>query len=73
MANGRSIVIGIIIAHYVEDLDLPELNTKLKRGDFYCVAAENEDQLPSDEERERTWLYMPLCNPMLEGDLPSTD
>lgn len=63
-ADGRVFKIGIIIANQA-DKDMLNYGMDIRKSEWTCVAAETEEDLPSDEERNRTWLYIRKCQPLL--------
>jgi hypothetical protein len=65
VAEGKSWPIGIIVAMQAEE-DMSDLD--LKKGEWMCVAAEDRDNLPSDENQDGdiVWLSIPKCQPNLE-------
>jgi hypothetical protein len=63
IADGEPHKIGVIIANQAEE-DMLTHGMDIRKGEWTCVAAETLDDIPSDEERERTWLYIRKCEPV---------
>lgn len=64
-ADGKTRRIGVIVANQAdEDIELPPGHGRIMKGQWTCVAAETADDLPSDEDRKRTWLYIRNCQPV---------
>lgn len=60
--RGRRHEIKIIIATQVEE-DYDDGKLFLKRGEWFCAAAETLDDL-GDQQTSRTWLVMSKCVPI---------
>ena len=63
IADGASRRIGVIIANQAEE-DMLTHGMDIRKGEWTCVAAETLEDVPSDEERDRTWLYIRKCEPL---------
>jgi hypothetical protein len=63
VADGKTQQIGVIIANQAEK-DMLTHGMDIRKGEWTCVAAETLGDLPSDEERDRTWLYIRKCQPV---------
>ena len=63
MADGEARQIGVIIANQA-DKDMLTHGMDIRKGEWTCVAAETLENIPSDEERDRTWLYIRKCEPL---------
>ena len=62
--RGISHLIKIIAATQV-DKDMNFDDVHIRKGDWYCVAAESSSDLDMDgSEGRRTWLYIPRCRPI---------
>ena len=56
--------ISIIVATQM-DKDFTTYGMNLKRGDWYCSAAESSGDLDMNgSQSRRTWLYIPHCKPV---------
>ena len=54
----------IIVNHFIKDMPDWE-GTKLpKKGDITCLLVETLDDVPSDNNANRTWIYSTDCQPI---------
>lgn len=63
-ANGKKKVIGIVIAERF-DRDIKQMG--LRRGEWYCLAAESAADIPSlsgKKDHTGTWIYIAKCQPI---------
>lgn len=61
---GNSHLIGVIVAVQVEK-DYVDGALTLKKGDWYCTAADSAEDLNMDSKKsKRTWLFIPKCIPV---------
>ena len=63
VADGQTRRIGVIIANQAEE-DMLTYGMDIRKGEWTCIAAETLDDVPSEEERDRTWLYIRKCEPL---------
>jgi hypothetical protein len=63
VADGETQRIGVIVANQAEK-DFLTHGMDIRKGQWTCVAAETKEDLPSDDERSRTWLYIRKCEPL---------
>ncbi len=63
VADGDTHQIGVIVAHQADE-DMLTYGMDIRKGEWTCVAAETLEDIPSDEERDRTWLYIRKCAPL---------
>ena len=63
-ADDVSHVIYVIVATQAEE-DYTDSNLSIKRGQWYCAAAESSADLDTDSKADRrTWLFIPNCIPV---------
>lgn len=63
-ADGASHIIHVIMATQAE-VDYTDSNLTIKRGQWYCAAAESSADLDMDSKaNQRTWLFIPACIPV---------
>lgn len=59
-AGGRTLTVGIIQSTIILE-DYSGWGMEFSAGDTTCVAVEDERNLPSDESRDRLWVYVESC------------
>ena len=62
-AVGAARVIHVIVATQSEE-DYSVGDWTVKKGDWYCVAAESPSDLDTDGSARRIWLLIPHCVPV---------
>jgi hypothetical protein len=66
VANGKKRTIGVIQATQM-DKDFKTDAIDIKKGDWYCVAAETEADLDLEHNASALWLFVPKCEPLSQG------
>jgi hypothetical protein len=60
IANGKARKIGVVEATQVKK-DYKDSKLELKKGDWYCVAAETPANLNTKHNKNALWLFIPRC------------
>jgi len=66
IANGKKRTIGVIQATQM-DKDFRSDAINIKKGEWYCVAAETEADLDVEHSSSALWLFVPKCEPVSQG------
>ena len=61
--RGINHTIKVIVASQVEK-DYDDGKWSIKKGEWYCVAAETSEDLEQGSKDRKTWLFIPKCVPI---------
>jgi hypothetical protein len=64
-ADGKKRTIGVIQATQM-DKDFKDTGIDIKKGEWFCVAAETDADLDVEHNSSALWLYIPKCQPLSE-------